>query len=258
MTRRSCVLGFSVVVAFATLGCKSPFDEGAKADGGTAESEFSFFYTSLSAMQRLSGSEQGFGGDLRYGGATTGIEGADNICQKIAEDEGSTRTWRAFLSATQGSDGHQVDAISRIGTGPWYDRKGRLIAEDLGGLTEERPLGDPDAVNDLPDETGNGTSSLGTSYDVITGSNKIGTLYTLTGAPDPRDTCNDWTDATLVQVAVMCGHTWLAGGLGNWIEAHPERSCVPGFNLESDGAGDGSSIGSAGGWGGFYCFALSP
>jgi hypothetical protein len=68
----------------------------------------------------------------------------------------------------------------------------------------------------------------------------------------------DWSDASIERVQVICGHSWLAGGLGNWIEAHPELSCRPGVNLESSGAGDGTSIGAAGGWGGFYCFALSP
>jgi hypothetical protein len=110
-------------------------------------------------------------------------------------------------------------------------------------------------VNDLPDETGQGTSRLGSSYDVITGSTMAGTLF----YPDPRNTCNDWTSNTLEAVFVVCGHAWLAGGIGNWVSAHPERSCVAGVNLTSNGgSGDGSSIGAAGGWGGFYCFALTP
>jgi hypothetical protein len=45
---------------------------------------FSFFVTSLEAMRRLSKSQNGFGGDLRYGEAT-GIAGADKICTEIAE-----------------------------------------------------------------------------------------------------------------------------------------------------------------------------
>ena len=32
------------------------------------------------------------------------------------------KPWRAFLSATAGEDGKQVNAIDRIGDGPWYDR----------------------------------------------------------------------------------------------------------------------------------------
>src|SRR6188768_1039206 len=67
----------------------------------TDSERFSFFVTSLVAMQRLSGSLQGFGGDLRFGesGAGAGLRGADKICATIAESSlagASRRTWRAF------------------------------------------------------------------------------------------------------------------------------------------------------------------
>jgi hypothetical protein len=231
-------------------------DGGAGGDGA-APAHFSFFYTSLAAMQRLSGSSNGFGGDLRFG-MPTGIEGADKICQTIGEGEGfADRTWRAFLSALQGPDGQRVNAIDRIGDGPWYDRNGRLIAPNKQGLLAERPLGDPAAVNDLPDETGQGTMRLGTSYEALTGSTTQGTLFNLT---DARTTCMDWTNAALEAVAVIVGHAWPFGGGGSnhWIQAHPERTCVAGVNLSSNGASDGSSIGAGGGWGGIYCFALTP
>jgi hypothetical protein len=186
----------------------------------------------------------------------TGLEGADKICQTIADGVGfGGKTWRAFLSATQGADGQMVNAIDRIGSGPWYDRKARLIAADRAGLLAERPLGDPAAVNDLPDENGDPTSPLGSTYDAVTGSNMNGTLYY---PGDPRSTCMDWTNATLENVLVVCGHAWLANGIGHWIAAHPTRSCIPGVNLSSNGSNDGSSIGAGGGWGGFYCFALTP
>jgi hypothetical protein len=229
---------------------------GAGGGAGSGAARFSFFYTGLDAMRRLSGSPNGFGGDLRFG-MPTGIEGADKICQTIAEGEGFTdRTWRAFLSAIQGPDGQQVDAIARVGEGPWYDRSGRLIAANKAGLLAERPIGDPAAVNDLPDETGQGTMRLGSTFEVITGSTSQGTLYNRT---DPKNTCMDWTDATLEGVAVIVGHAWPFGGLSNhWIQSHPERTCIAGVNLSSNGVADGSSIGSGGGWGGFYCFALTP
>ena len=44
----------------------------------------SFFVTSYQQIQDLSGSPDGFGGDLRYNGAPTGLEGADAICQEMA------------------------------------------------------------------------------------------------------------------------------------------------------------------------------
>ena len=52
---------------------------------------FSFFVTSLEALQELSGSLDGFGGNLG------GLEGADGLCQTIAESVGGgDKTWRAF------------------------------------------------------------------------------------------------------------------------------------------------------------------
>lgn len=246
-----------LLASAAGVGC-NPYETEAPADGsggnGPSADKFSFFYTSLAAMKRLSTSEHGFGGDLRFE-TSSGLEGADKICQTIGtEANAGTKIWRAFLSATKGPDGRPVHAIERIGTGPWYDRKSRLIASDPAGLVNERPAGDATAVSDLPDETGEGTSALGTTYDAITGSNKLGMLK----SDDPRNTCMDWTDRAIDNVQVTAGHSWLAGGIANWIDAHPERSCVPGVKLDSSGISDGTSIGAGGGWGGFYCFALSP
>jgi hypothetical protein len=220
---------------------------------GSAE-KFSFFYTSLDAVRRLSKSQNGFGGDLRFG-AATGIEGADKICQTIATDVGfGSKTWRAFLSATKGADGQPVHAINRVGEGPWYDRRGRLISMNKAGLISgTRPAGDPAAVNDLPDETGQGTKRLGDTHDVITGTNRQGMLV----STDPVRSCMDWTSVS-GRGPVQMGHAWPAGSGQHWIVAHTEGSCAAGVNLVQNGPGNGSSIGSGGGWGGFYCFALQP
>jgi hypothetical protein len=242
----------------------SPAPDGGKDAAGSAEAgstgdastvKFSFFYTSLNAMRRLSKSQNGFGGDLRFG-MPTGIEGADKICQTIAEDEGiQGKTWRAFLSATKGPDGQPVNAIDRVGQGPWYDRMGRLIAMNKAGLTSgNRPAGDAQAVNDLPDETGQGTKRLGDTHDAITGSNAMGQI---TAGASAATTCMDWTSVS-GSGPVIVGHAWPAGSGMNWIRAHTERSCAAGVNLVQNGPGNGSSIGSGGGWGGFYCFALTP
>src|SRR4051812_38554586 len=70
---------------FALFGCSK--DKQASRDGDTTQEPFSFFVTSLRAMQRLSGSADGFGGDLRFGetGEGAGLRGADQICTTIAE-----------------------------------------------------------------------------------------------------------------------------------------------------------------------------
>jgi hypothetical protein len=216
--------------------------------------KFSFFYTSLAAMRRLSKSQNGFGGDLRFG-MPTGLEGADKICQTIAGELGyNHKTWRAFLSVIKGPAGTPVNAIDRVGNGPWHDMVGRLIAMDKAGLIRgNRPAGDPQAVNDLPDETGLGTRRMGDTHDVITGSTAQGTLASM----NPADTCMDWTSAS-IRGRVQMGHAWPAGSGLHWIRAHLEPNCAAGVNLVQNGPGNGSSIGAGGGWGGFYCFAATP
>jgi len=63
-----------------------------------------------------------------------GLEGADAHCAKLAGAAGSTgRTWRAYLS-TQVEDGRGKSARDRIGSAPWYNATGELIAVDLDQL----------------------------------------------------------------------------------------------------------------------------
>src|SRR5690606_2895287 len=110
-------------------------NEGCSDTGASAS--FSFFVTSYHHMRELSGSDDGFGGDLRYAGAVTGLAGADAICQEIASRVcHGHKTWRAYLSTST------VNAIDRIGSGPWYDYAGSLVASDASGLTQgDRPEG---------------------------------------------------------------------------------------------------------------------
>lgn len=212
---------------------------------------FSFFVTSLDTMVAQSGSEDGFGGDLG------GLAGADAICQTAAAAVGfGAKTWRAFLSVTDDGTGSPVDAISRIGDGPWYDRNGRLIAEDIAGLLHTRPAGDAQTINDLPDENGVPTTTLGDTHDILTGSDQDGTLAS--GGTDA--TCDDWTSASEVgfDETVPCGHSWPAPSGQHWIRSHTLRGCAPGVNLVQNGPGSGHCVGCGGGWGAIYCFALEP
>ena len=215
--------------------------------------QFSFFVTSIEAMRNLSGSQDGFGGDLG------GLDGADGICQLIAISVGmGHKEWRAFLSATSGPDGEPVHAIERIGEGPWYDANGRLIAEDIDGLLNERPDGDPQTIEDLPDEHGVPLSVLGDSHDILTGSNRQGRLNN----NRLSSTCNDWTSASgnVGNNEVMCGHSWPRSRRSGrqWISDHPVRGCAPGVNLIQNGGGVGNCVGCGGGYGAIYCFALTP
>jgi hypothetical protein len=236
---------------------------GEDSGGGSPDAEedtepFSFFVTSLDAMRNLSGSQDGFGGNLG------GLDGADAICQEIAAGLGfGNKTWRAFLSVTSGPGGSPVHAIDRIGEGPWYDRLGRLVAEDIAGLMHDRPDGDPAIVNDLPDEYGRPLSQFGDNHDVLTGSNEQGRL----NSTDAALTCQDWTSVDTSgggswpndHAGPMCGHSWPAMSGQNWIRAHNVPGCAAGVNLVQDGGGQGTdTVGGAGGYGGIYCFALTP
>src|SRR5262245_12779726 len=64
-----------------------------------------------------------------------GLKGADQICQTRASAAGAgNRTWRAYLSADGSGGQPAVNARDRIGTGPWYNAKGELIAKNLDEL----------------------------------------------------------------------------------------------------------------------------
>jgi hypothetical protein len=231
--------------------------------GGTggAMPRFSFFLTSLAALRELSGSQDGFGGDLRFGEAT-GLAGADKICATIANKSmpgSSAKQWRAFLSTVAGP----VHAINRVGQGPWYDRLGRLIASNLTQLNMQRP-GDADAAikNDLPNEDGvpnhNPDTTLNVdNHDTLTGTGTNGMLYMNSMAY----TCNDWTSKeAAANMGPWVGHSWPALSGMNWMSALREGGCAPGVSLTEMGPPQPGvyTVGTGGGYGGFYCFALTP
>jgi hypothetical protein len=247
------------------------------ADSGPPMLEpFSFFVTSLRALQELSGSPDGFGGDLSFGetGPGAGLRGADKICATIAEKSmpgAGQKQWRAFLSAVAGEDGNQVNAIDRVGEGPWYDRLGRVVAMTKPDLIGVRPAGiDPAIKDDLPNEDGvpnhqpDPNQPEVDNHDTLTGSNAQGTLYSKTA------TCKDWTSAKgdlQSEGRPRVGHSWPRyGGPGgnnsgaHWISSLDESGCAPGVNLIEMGPPqpDEVTVGSGGGYGGFYCFALTP
>ncbi|MGB0588083.1 MAG: hypothetical protein ACPGU1_00245 [Myxococcota bacterium] len=221
--------------ASASADAAAPTDAASSSapDAGEPTPEhFSFFVTSLEAMQELSGSLDGFGGNLG------GLEGADEICQTIAGTvDGGGKVWRAFLSVTAGADGQPVHAIDRIGEGPWYDRNGRLVALSKEDLLTERPTGaDPQIAEDLPNEFGQGQKQFGDNHDTLTGSNASGMLH----STDPLSTCMDWKcpgntfcpEAITFEKMVMGGHSWPRedhGGGGGGQLADQQSSACAGF-----------------------------
>lgn len=265
-------------------------DAGPRIDAGSADASsadagadsgwprFSFFVTSLKAMQALSGNAEGFGGDLRFGetGPGAGLRGADKICAAVAERSmpgSSAKQWRAFLSVTADENGKQVNAMDRIGNGPWYDRLGRLFANNTSELMDDRPQKANSVIkNDFPNEDGvpNHNPDLTgnvDNHDFLTGSDAQGRLY------DSSATCKDWTtsDGSAANGRPRVGHSWPTGGMmgfpgggggsmANWMSALDEAGCAPDVYLVDDGAAKPwtNGVGSGGGYGGIYCFALEP
>lgn len=266
--------------ASATTGGASSSAAGG-ATGNPSAEKFSFFVISYKAIIELSGTDKGFGGDLRYGetGDKAGLRGADKICAKVAESSmpNNGKTWRAFLSTSY------ENAIDRIGEGPWYDRRGRVFAMKKADLLSTRPTGaDSAIVNDFPNENGvtnhnpDGTGDVD-NHDFLTGSGKEGKIYKSTA------TCSDWTNAEPdTSKKPRVGHSWprkgmsfpgMGGdtggsttnveGMEHWISALDESGCGPGQYQPTAGQFDGPPgndgvVGSGGGYGGWYCFALTP
>jgi hypothetical protein len=233
--------------------------------------KFSFFATSLKALRQLSGNQLGFGGDLRFGetGPGAGLRGADKICTTIAETSmpgSGTKIWHAFLSVSADANGQPVNAIDRIGDGPWYDRTGRLLSPSKAMMLGIRPAGgDPTIMNDFPNEDGvpnhnpDGTGAVD-NHDFLTGANASGGLYAANA------NCLDWTANAgnkPVEGRPRVGHSWPRGGgmqIDSWMSSLTESGCAPSVDLIEMGppSNTANTVGNGGGYGGFYCFALTP
>jgi hypothetical protein len=239
---------------------------------------FSFFVTSQAGLFGLPAGEfapapsptDGYGGNLG------GLAGADEICTMLARtsNPGDTKTWHAFLS-TSGFDGNDpVDAIDRVGEGPWYNYNGLLLAETVADLLPEtnngRPNGEAELVNMFTDENGEAIrpSQAIDNHDTLTGSGPDGRLFD-DGEGGSVATCEDWTSSTLRGAEgnmfggggqVPIGHSWPRSNNNgrNWINDHTVNGCEPGADVDG-GAGAPAGdfrVGAGGGFGGIYCFAL--
>jgi hypothetical protein len=189
----------------------------------------------------VTGNGPGKGADLG------GIEGADQHCQTLAARHGAGgKTWRAYLS-TQPADGKPaVNARDRIGSGPWQNFKGTVVATNLDDLhSANNKLG----VDNSLSERGLIIPYRGFApnrHDVLTGSDMQGRAF-----PAGEDrTCRNWTSST--QGAAMVGHIDKMGlrddeASKSWNSSHPSRG--------PDGGCSQNDLRSTGGDGLFYCFA---
>ena len=201
--------------------------------GGTTsqaqQSEMSFFITSAGP---------GKGGDLG------GVSGADQLCQLLGGTAGAgTKTWHAYLS-TQGPGA--VNARDRIGSGPWKNAKGIIIAKDVAELHGTNNINKQTALTEKG-ETVNGRGDTPNMHDILTGSRPDGTAF---AAGEDR-TCGNWTKSG--QGSAMVGHHDRQGlrdddASKSWNSSHPSRG--------PDGGCSQSDLKSTGGNGFFYCFAI--
>lgn len=182
----------------------------------------------------ITSSNPGKGADLG------GLDGADAHCQSLAQSAGAgSRTWRAYLSTEE--DGKRgISARDRIGSGPWHNAKGELIANNLTDLHLYNSTILKSTALDENGQEVNGRGDKPNRHDILTGSMDDGTAY----FPDDDDhTCSNWTNGGDEGSAQVGHHDRHGGGNPSWSAAHGSRGC----SMEK--------LASSGGAGLLYCFA---
>jgi len=200
-----------------------------EASAQQAQQPMSFFITSVGP---------GNGGDLG------GIDGADAHCQRLAAAVGAgSLTWRAYLSVAAAGGQPAVNARDRIGTGPWYNANGVLIAANVadlhGDIQRDRANINKEFALNENGEPVNGRGDQPNQHDILTGSDSHGRLPVGSAA---TTTCNNWTSGG-EGFAIVGHHDRAGGGNSSWNSAHLSRSCSQPDLIATGGAGL------------FYCFA---
>jgi len=218
--RISGSMASAAILVVALAGCAT----------STPQSGPSFFVTS-----------QGGGKGADFGG----LAGADKHCQTLAAAAGlGDKTWRAYLSASAAGSTPAVNARDRIGTGPWRNVKGVVVATSVdelhadNNLTKQTSLTEKGAVV-------NGRGDTPNRHDVLTGTQPNGTAFP--GTDDK--TCGNWTKSG--EGSAIVGHIDRDGlpqdpvaVRTSWNSSHATKGC-------SDEA-----LVSTGGAGLLYCFAV--
>lgn len=172
-----------------------------------------------------------------------GLEGADQHCQDLAYARGfGDVTWRAYLSAIAMGGDAAVNARDRIGSGPWHNHDGELVARDVSHLHSDDANLTKESILTETGSMVNGRGDSPNMHDILTGSNLDGTVNTDEG----HDACDNWT-SNGSEGSAMVGHHDREGGGANptsWNSAHGSRGCSQ-ENLQATG-----------GNGFFYCFAI--
>jgi hypothetical protein len=213
---RPVALPLALVAVAATVGCTADMTS------TQAKSPMTFFVTSVG-----SGKGADFGG----------LAGADKHCQALASASGAGgRTWRAYLSASPTPTSPAVNARDRIGTGPWQNAKGVVVAKSIADLHgDANNLNKQTAITEKG-EIVNGRGDTPNKHDILTGTQADGTAFT---SAEDR-TCGNWTKSG--EGAAMVGHHDRIGlrddaPSKSWNASHPSQGCSDAALIKTGGAG---------------------
>jgi hypothetical protein len=172
-----------------------------------------------------------------------GLEGADKYCQTLATAAGAgAKTWHAYLSTQATATTPAVNARDRIGTGPWTNVKGVVIASSVDELHTANKLN----IETSLVENGRmvpGRAFVGNQHDILTGSMPDGRAF----PPGEDKTCGNWTKDA--EGSAIVGHSDRLGladtePMRSWNSSHPTRGCSASLLIPTGGAGL------------LYCFAV--
>jgi hypothetical protein len=228
-TRRGLAVTLLIAMLMLAAGARVQAQQSQPQAPPAPPPPMSFFVTSV-----------GIGDGANLGG----LAGADKHCQTLAQAVGAgSRTWRAYLSQTGAGVVLPVNARDRIGSGPWYNAKGVIIAASVDELhgdsqRDRNNIRKPIALNEKG-EVVNGSGDTPNVHDILTGSDSHGRA--LLGRPDVT-TCGNWT-SNAAGSAMVGHHDRLGGPNSSWNAVHLTNGCSQ-ENLISTGGG-----------GLLYCFA---
>ena len=217
--------GMAAAIALLVAGCSSM--DGMQKSAMAGKSEMTFFVTSTA-----SGQGADFGG----------LAGADRHCQMLAAAAGAgDHTWHAYVS-TQGAGA--VNARDRIGSGPWRNAKGVVIANSVAELHGNNNLNKQTGLTEKG-EMVNGYGDTPNRHDILTGSKPDGTAF---GGSDDM-TCGNYTKSG--DGSVMLGHFDRKGtnpdpvANASWNSSHKSLGCSV------------AQLARTGSAGYLYCFATN-
>jgi len=224
----------TLLAALALSICGSVVSSNAQSANDAGK--MSFFVTS-----------KGGGDGANFGG----LKGADAHCTALAKAAGSSKTWAAYLSNSMVIDRSSgspkvtngISARDRIGTGPWHNAKGALIAENLDDLHSTNVNINLKTGLDENGKEVNGRGSKPNKHDILTGTDSNGYFSTAGG----DTTCDNWTKNG--KGSAIVGHHDRVGlnksrNMISWNSAHGTAGCGK------------TDLSKTGGVGLLYCFAI--